>query len=167
MKSGVKPPSARDKQGGFRRNRSVVCLKTTFAGDQNNSPASIQGNIMKTKSWIAKTIRKIAISLCVLTASLIFGGCGKPDAPLSFSFRGSAMDASGLVLQVQNTGDKHLSCRMWAVNSVQNQARDYSFDLGPYQKTEIGILECNWSFKTGEGVTIRTEGFQDFTFNVP
>jgi len=47
------------------------------------------------------------------------------------------------------------------VNSVQNQARDYSFDLGPYQKTEIGILECNWSFKTGEGVTIRTEGFQD------
>jgi hypothetical protein len=56
---------------------------------------------------------------------------------------------------------------MWAVNNVQNQAKDYSFDLGSYQKTEIGILECGWSFKTGESVTIRTEGFQDFTFNVP
>lgn len=114
----------------------------------------------------------VTIPFAVLVSSvcIVITGCGQssaPPAPLKVGFRGSALDRAGLVLQVQNTSDKHLSCRMTAVNSVQAQRVNYSFDLAPYNSTEIGVLECGWSFKTGEGVAIQVEGHSPVSFPVP
>jgi len=88
-------------------------------------------------------------------------------APLQTSFRRSSLDSAGLVLQVQNTSAKSLSCRMVAVNKTMQQRADYPFDLGPYKSTEIGILEAGWTFKSGEAVKIAVEGFSSVEFTVP
>ena len=125
--------------------------------------ASIPPRIFGAK-WTFKKITRFATFLLIAFAC---GGCGKSNTPLKVTFRGSALDQSGLVLQVQNITDKHLSCRMDVTNATQKLNATYPFDLGPYQKTEIGVLECLWSFKTGETVRIGTEGFMDLKFNVP
>lgn len=115
---------------------------------------------MKSNAWIT-------FSIAVSVGVLVYWGCSKspPPVPLKASFRSSAI--SGLVLQVQNTSGEYLSCKMWASNKVQNQTTSYSFTLDPYKMTEIGVLECNWAFQSGESVYIRTEGFSDLAFNVP
>ena len=136
---------------------------------QTNLQAIIRGNIMTSKAWIHKTTTRIVFLLCFLVACLVLNGCSKapPSPPLKISFRGSSLDSNTLVLEVQNTSDKHLSCKMWALNKVQRQTTDYSFSVGPYKMTEIGILECGWMFQTGESVSISTEGFADLNFKVP
>lgn len=95
------------------------------------------------------------------------GITGKPAAPLSVSWRRSALDSAGLVLQVSNTSGHSLSCRLVAQNKTLNQATAYTFDLGPWKSTEIGILEAGWTFKSGEGVWIEVEGFATKSFSVP
>jgi hypothetical protein len=90
-----------------------------------------------------------------------------PAAPLELGFRRSSLDSAGLVLQVQNTSTKSLSCRMIAVNNTVQQRADYPFDLGPYKSTEIGILEAGWTFKSGETVKIWCEGFSPVQITVP
>jgi hypothetical protein len=109
------------------------------------------------------------VLIIIIVAGLVYHEFNKPPspppAPLKWSFRPSKI--TGLVLQLQNTSDEHLSCKMWAVNKVQEETTRYSFNLSPYENTEIGVLECNWAFQTGETVDIKTEGFADSTFTVP
>lgn len=102
----------------------------------------------------------LAATVCLLTS------CDKP-APLSTSFRRSAMDAAGLVLLVKNTSDKSLICKMSASNKTLNKSTSYTFPLPPHESTEIGILETAWSFHTGEKVRIEVEGFRTLAFEVP
>ncbi len=90
-----------------------------------------------------------------------------PQPPITISWRTSALDSAGLVMQVQNTSNERLSCMMAAVNETQGQHTAYSFDVGPYKMYEIGIMECGWSFKSGESVAIRSEGYSDYYFKVP
>jgi hypothetical protein len=85
--------------------------------------------------------------------------------PITTSFRASAI--SGLVLQVQNTSDKYLSCKLSVLNETEQQNAVYSFSLDPYKMAEIGILEMNWTFMHGEKCLIKTEGYADLNFSVP
>jgi len=107
-----------------------------------------------------------ALIAMVLVNTLFLTGCWKP-APIKTSFRRSALDSSGLVLQVQNTSGHRLSCKMTAKNKTLNQRVNYAFDLGPYSITEIGLLETNWTFRMGESVEIEVEGFSGKSFKVP
>lgn len=116
---------------------------------------------MKNNKW-----PNLALVAVMLVSTLLLAGCGKP-APIKTSFRQSALDSSGLVLQVQNTSDHRLSCKMTAKNKTLNQRVNYAFDLGPYASTEIGLLETDWTFKTGESVEIEVEGFSGKSFKVP
>lgn len=102
----------------------------------------------------------VVIIACALSA------CGN-SPPLEVTFRQSLMDSAGLVLQVKNTERKHLSCIMTAENRTYEAKVTYEFSLGPNEHTEIGIVEAAWTFKTGESVTIQTEGFSDMSFRVP
>jgi hypothetical protein len=86
---------------------------------------------------------------------------------LSTSFRRSALDSAGLVLQVRDTGDRSLSCVMTATNKVNRQVQRHSFLLAPYASTEVGILESDWSFRSGESVRIEVEGHDELDFKVP
>jgi hypothetical protein len=121
-----------------------------------------------------ENMKKFWIIFCavILVIFAVFGfvAGSKHDAPLppiSISWRRSALDSAGLVMQVQNTSNERLSCMMAAVNETQGQHTAYSFDVGPYKISEIGIVECGWSFKSGEGVAIRSEGYSDYFFKVP
>lgn len=87
--------------------------------------------------------------------------------PIKTTFRQSALDSSGLVLQVHNTGAGHLACKMFVKNKTSGSKADYVFHVSPYAMEEIGILEAGWSFNTGERVRIKTEGYWDITLSVP
>ena len=79
---------------------------------------------------------------------------------MNTSFRRSALDSAGLVLQVRNTSSKSLSCAMTATNKTDGQDCRYSF-------SEIGIVEAGWSFKSGESVRIDVEGHRSLSLQVP
>ena len=102
----------------------------------------------------------------ILTAVVLLSSCSKP-APLNTSFRRSALDSAGLVLQVRNTSGKSLSCAMTAKNKTDGQTCRYSFSLAPSGSTEIGIMEAGWSFKSGERVQIDVEGHRGISLQVP
>ena len=93
-------------------------------------------------------------------------GCA-PEPPLKVTFRQSVLDSDGLVLQVQNTSGKYLSCCMHAKNSLHSQSTSYAFDVGPHKTEEIGLFETSWTFKTGEKVTIEVEGHSSKSLTVP
>jgi hypothetical protein len=117
----------------------------------------------------AQTPTKIGSVILILAASFLFSGCSKapPPSPLQITWRGSALDSNGLVMQVHNISNEYLSCKMTAINYTVNQSATYAFNLGPYVTQEIGILECHWSFQSGESVTIQMEGYADLNFKVP
>ena len=123
---------------------------------------------MNSKGTSNRSVIGIVVLVLLLVGGYAFysnSSKSPPTAPLKASFRASAI--SGLVLQVQNTSGEYLSCKMWARNSTLNETTSYSFSLDPYKMTEIGILECGWSFQSGESVYIKTEGFADYSFAVP
>ena len=97
---------------------------------------------------------------------LMFGGCNS-CAPVEVTFRQSLLDEAGLVLQVHNTSDGHLSCVMEAENNLQKQSVSHSFSLAPYEDMELGIIETGWSFRTGESVVVKCEGKIPYTTTVP
>jgi hypothetical protein len=93
-----------------------------------------------------------------LKFSLVLGsffalGCGE-IAPVQLTFRESKLDPDGFVLQVHNTGDDHLACRMEVENETKGESTSLSFTLDPYEDTEIGILEAGWSFAKDEQVEV-------------
>lgn len=102
----------------------------------------------------------------ILPVALLLASCSKP-ATLKTSFRPSALDSAGLVLQVRNTSSKSLSCAMTATNRTDAQKCRHSFSLGPNASVELGILETGWSFKSGESVEIAVEGHRSLDFKVP
>lgn len=77
------------------------------------------------------------------------------------------MDRAGLVLQVHNTSDKSLSCKLIAHSEIANQTLSHIFSVGPNSTEEIGLVETNWTFKTGERVQIEVEGYSSKGFSVP
>lgn len=105
------------------------------------------------------------LGIVVLIAGFAFAAAQL--SPIETSWRQSAIDPAGLVLQVRNPGSRHLSCHLSAFNKMKGQSTEYSFALGPNQQTEIGLLEAGWSFKSRERVTISTEGFWDRSLSVP
>lgn len=122
---------------------------------------------------VAQTLTIIGSAILILAAFFLFSGCGKapPSSPapppLQITWRGSALDSSGLVMQVHNISNEYLECRMTVADHTVNQSDACDFNIGPYAMKEIGILECNWSFESGESVTITTEGYAAFPFKVP
>ena len=109
--------------------------------------------------------RTNVISLLLMFLCLLVPAC-KERAPLKVSFRDSLL--SGKVLQVRNTSDSaHLYCKVRAKNYTEGSKASYSFTLGPRDMKEVGLLEMDWAFNTGESVTIEVEGFSDLSFEVP
>ncbi len=52
-------------------------------------------------------------------------------------------------------------------NRTLNQGKRYAFSLAPHDQVEIGILEADWSFRSGESVTLSAEGYSSIHFTVP
>ena len=120
------------------------------------------------KNWNLSS-QTVAVLVAICLGTIFYFGYKSaskaPDAPLVITWRSSLI--SGLVMQVQNTSGKNLSCAMVVINSTQGQHRDYSFSLDPYKQQEIGIMECNWKFEHGEWVKVLVEGYADLKLTVP
>jgi hypothetical protein len=118
------------------------------------------------KSPYATWGRWSRLHLVPAVLAILLVSCSKP-APLSRTFRPSALDSAGLVLQLRNTSSKNLSCAMTATNKTDRQVCRHSFSLGPNASVELGIIETGWSFKSGESVEIKVEGHRSLDFKVP
>src|SRR6476660_2571314 len=96
----------------------------------------------------------------LIAMALAMSACGKKSTPpINVSFRHSVLDSAKLVMIVRNTGDRSLSCLMTATNKTLNQQNQYPFSLGPRDSSEIGWMQTNWSFQSGETVTLAAEGY--------
>lgn len=137
---------------------------------KENIALTVPTEVKRAWNWLkGLLLRSITILFCAV-AFIIISFAWKyftSQSPIEVSFRQSALDSSGLVLQVRNNSDKHLACVMTAQNKLVNQVAKYNFDLGPNETKEIGILESGWSFKSGESVWIETEGYATKEFEVP
>lgn len=114
---------------------------------------------------------KNLFAILVMICCCLFTSCDtsilKEDAPIQVSFRDSLM-FKGQVLRVTNTSNTaHLSCLLTVSNDTQNQKKSYSFSLAPRQTHEIGMLEMDWGFETGESVSIKVEGYATARYKVP
>jgi hypothetical protein len=93
------------------------------------------------------------LKLSLILGSILALGCAE-IAPVRLTFRESKLDSDGFVLQVHNTGDDHLACRMEAENEEKGQTTSHRFTLEPYEDIEIGILEIGWTFVHDEKVEV-------------
>jgi hypothetical protein len=94
-----------------------------------------------------------ALKLSLILGSMFILGC-EDIAPVRLGFRESMLDPDGFVLQVHNTGDDHLACRMEAENEFLDEYTSHRFTLEPYEDIEIGILEAGWTFVSDETVEV-------------
>ena len=115
---------------------------------------------------MSKSFRWVWVVMAVVVIGAIFAS-RKASAPVQITCRRSGLDSCGIVLQIHNTRNHSLSCRVAMENKTLNEATSCNTDIGPWKTSEIGILEAGWSFKTGERVHIDVEGFQSFAFTVP
>ena len=119
--------------------------------------------------WINRINDRLKVSFLLL-AAICLGLCAcskKQPPPLRVSFRQSLLDSAGLVMQVQNTGDRSLACLMIAENKTLKQGNQHVFSVGPRANTEVGMMQTSWSFRSGETVELRVEGYSPFRFEVP
>jgi hypothetical protein len=80
------------------------------------------------------------------------------------SVRGSLLDSSTAVLQLQNLTDESRSIVVNFYNHESRQAKTIAVDLSPMGNSEIGILE-GWALKPSETFEITCAGYRSVSFN--
>ena len=101
----------------------------------------------KDKNMISK--RKWLFIL-LATIAVFVGGC-KSTPPISVTFRRSLLYSSTLVMQVTNrSGSETLVMKLSVSNKRHHQHKEYIFKVKPGDTEEIGVLEMDWSFESGE-----------------
>ena len=81
------------------------------------------------------------------------------SAPIELSMRDSLL-FNGKVIKVTNT-DKEtpLNCTLSVSTTSGDMSKKHSFRLHPGAFYEIGMVEMQWNFKSGEKASIKTEGY--------
>ena len=81
-----------------------------------------------------------------------------PPPPASITFRSSML--AGQVLQVTNRSNSEtLVMEVVARNDAKNQRATHVFKVRPGDTYEIGMLEMNWKWETGESYEISADGY--------
>lgn len=109
-------------------------------------------------------------------AALSVGGCtpetDEPPRPPSVSsiiyvsIRGSMLDSSQGVLMLSNDGDRPVSLELFFESPDTRQVAGYRLDLAAKQRTEVGWMECSWTFLPGEIVTVTAPGYSAARYKV-
>lgn len=110
------------------------------------------------------------VALLLAIVSLFSLSCEEklPEPPIAISWRDSLL-GYGRVLQLRNTSsDKHLLCVLHVENKLEHSERNVKIPLEPSQCMEVGILEIDWDFMSGERGYVDVEGgFHRVEFTVP
>jgi hypothetical protein len=88
-----------------------------------------------------------------------------PEIPISLNYV-EARSGRGYVVQFHNQSQKHLAVLVELENKTLNQKKSGPLQLAPGQMVEIGGT-TEWTFVSGETVTLKLDGHQTKTFQVP
>lgn len=109
-----------------------------------------------------KIIREWKQLLLEIAALWISAGCDQtskqPDPSLAVTFRRGVL--SDLVLQVSNmSGENSLNVYVYVADKIQS-LRSGNIILHPNSTQELGALEVDWNFKSGDKGFVSAEGFK-------
>jgi hypothetical protein len=88
-----------------------------------------------------------------------------PPVPVRIEMRPSAM-GRGLVMMISNTSARQLPLLAETHNPTTNATKQFSLQIGPGRKHEIGHQE-GWPFASDDRVFLRSAGFEDIQHTVP
>ena len=88
-----------------------------------------------------------------------------PEIPISLNYV-EAPSGNGYVVQFHNQSQKHLAVLVELENTTLDQRRSGPLQLAPGQLVSIGGTR-DWTFVSGETVTIKLDGYQTKSFQVP
>lgn len=112
----------------------------------------------KLLSFILIVILAVLGTVFTLTQTGHLKGMGL-SAPVDISMRDSLL-FSGKVVKVTNTDkEQPLECTLTVSTTSGDMTKSHSFKLHPGQPYEVGMVQMQWNFKTGEKVQVRTKGY--------
>ena len=122
------------------------------------------------RKMIMRTLALGLLALSVIVGFIVIRGCddmsrgdgigsrlGLIPPPISVTFRESMM--TGYVLQLHNRSNNRIVANVYVENKVRNQRMKQSFGVPPNEMKEIGILESDWAFESGENGYVEADGF--------
>lgn len=89
----------------------------------------------------------------------------KPALPVVIGFRSSIL-GKGLVAEIENTSDRHLTVILAVRNPTLSTARRFNLDLEPRSRVDFGHLE-GWQFASGDEVGLFNDEFGALKVTVP
>ncbi len=109
-------------------------------------------------SFILIVIIAVLGTIYTLTATGHLKGIGL-TAPVEITLRDSLL-FSGKVVKVANT-DKEtpLECTLSVSTASGDTSKTHQFKLNPGYSCEIGMVQMQWNFKSGEKVQVKAKGY--------
>ncbi len=109
-------------------------------------------------SFILIVILAVLGTVFTLTKTGHLKGVGL-KAPVEISLRDSLL-FSGKVVKVTNTDpETQLECTLTVRNASGDTTKTHSFKLAPGRAYEVGMVQMQWNFKTGEKVQVKARGY--------
>lgn len=90
---------------------------------------------------------------------------GLPEIPVSIGYV-EAKSGRGYLVQIHNQSQKHLAVLVEIENKTMNEKRSGPLQLAPGQLVELGGTP-DWIFVSEEVVTLKLDGHQIKTFQIP
>jgi hypothetical protein len=87
------------------------------------------------------------------------------EIPISLNYV-EARTGRGYVVQFHNQSQKHLAVMVELKNKTVNQRKSGPLQFAPGQLVEIGGTP-DWTFVSGETVTLKLDGYRTKTFQIP
>lgn len=89
-------------------------------------------------------------------------------APIEISVRDSLL-FSGKVVKVVNTDNETpLECTLTVSTTSGDMTKSHTFQLNPGYFYEVGMVQMQWNFKSGEKFQVKTKGYMLPThFQIP
>lgn len=118
-----------------------------------------------------KRIWRVGTCLLILWSMLVLQGCGDSGGsgdsfgariglvppPISVTFRESLI--KGYVMQLHNRSDNRVVATVYVENKKASQSRKVSVSIAPNEMEELGLLEMDWAFESGENGYVSADGF--------
>lgn len=121
----------------------------------------------KLLSFLLVVIIAVLGTIITLTKTGHLAGIGL-TAPVEISLRDSLL-FSGKVVKVANTTkESPLECTLTVSTVNRDMTKSHNFQVAPGRAYEVGMVQMQWNFKTGEKVRVKAKGYLlPTTFQIP
>ncbi|MBR3902376.1 MAG: hypothetical protein IKJ29_01825 [Akkermansia sp.] len=121
----------------------------------------------KLLSFLLVVIIAVLGTIITLTKTGHLTGIGL-TAPVEISLRDSLL-FSGKVVKVANTTkESPLECTLTVSTVNGDMTKSHNFQVAPGRAYEVGMVQMQWNFKTGEKVRVKAKGYLlPTTFQIP